>query len=326
MMAPKVDVPNYNESIDQIDYKSLVLLGQKSTATTYVDRAALANEEEATIRILKPEETDKTARQLLLGLDGKTMTVFSFTMEEYVAMIAEQEGTLTYIPGDVRAGKRWLQTIGVPTIQDAANQLCWHVSKGHTTPSSSTVMVAIQLDLNNWCSHHTMKHVNSFQRGYSLQMRQVLEGFQNNLTAEELSTMVIVNYDNYNVLQLASRFVWSSGYVWASAMPVNVLTALEVKDDENNSHIMTALIQGLYNGGTTCLKIMPKHIRDKALEFLLDRNLATTPANMIPMHSIGHPDHAAWVMTRSDNEIQQVGNKENRKRRADDMEVEQKDG
>lgn len=254
------------------------------------------------------------------------MTVFSFTMEEYVAMIAEQEGTLTYIPGDVRAGKRWLQTIGVPTIQDAANQLCWHVSKGHTTPSSSTVMVAIQLDLNNWCSHHTMKHVNSFQRGYSLQMRQVLEGFQYNLTAEELSTMVIVNYDNYNVLQLASRFVWSSGYVWASAMPVNVLTALEAKDDENNSHIMTALIQGLYNGGTTCLKIMPKHIRDKALEFLLDRNLATTPANMIPMHSIGHPDHAAWVMTRSDNEIQQVGNKESRKRRADDMEVEQKDG
>ena len=109
-------------------------------------------------------------------------------------------------------------------------------------------------------------------------------------------------------------------------MPVNVLTALEAKDDENNSHIMTALIQGLYNGGTTCLKIMPRHIRDKALEFLLDRNLATTPANMIPMHSIGHPDHAAWVMTRSDNEIQQVGNKENRKRRADDMEVEQKDG
>lgn len=98
MMAPKVDMPNYNESIDQIDYKRLVLLGQKSTATTYVDRAALANEEEATIRILKPEETDKTARQLLLGLDGKTMTVFSFTMEEYVAMIAEQEGTLTYIP------------------------------------------------------------------------------------------------------------------------------------------------------------------------------------------------------------------------------------
>ena len=68
-------------------------------------------------------------------------------------------------------------------------------------------MVAIQLDLNNWCSHHTMKHVNSFQRGYSLQMRQVLEGFHYNLTAEELSTMVIVNYDNYNVLQLASRFV-----------------------------------------------------------------------------------------------------------------------
>ena len=126
MMAPKVDMPNYKESIDQIDCKRLVLLGQKSTATTYVDRAALANEEEATIRILKPEETDKTARQLLLGLDGKTMTVFSFTMEEYVAMIAEQEGTLTYIPGDVRAGKRWLQTIGVPTIQDAANQLCWH--------------------------------------------------------------------------------------------------------------------------------------------------------------------------------------------------------
>ena len=31
-------------------------------------------------------------------------------------------------------------------------------------------------------------------------------------------------------------------------------------------------------------------------------------------------------MTRSDNEIQQVGNKESRKRRADDMEVEQKDG
>ena len=157
MMAPKVDVPNYNESTDQVDYKSLVLLGQKSTATTYVDRVALANEEEATSRILKPEETDRTARQLLLGLDGRTMTVFSFTMEEYVVMLAEQEGTLTYIPGDVRASKRWLQTIGVPTIQDAANQLRWHVSKGHTTPSSSTVMVAIQLDLNNWCSHHTMK-------------------------------------------------------------------------------------------------------------------------------------------------------------------------
>ena len=33
------------------------------------------------------------------------MTVFSFTMEEYVAMIAEQEGTLTYIPGDVRESR-----------------------------------------------------------------------------------------------------------------------------------------------------------------------------------------------------------------------------
>ena len=39
-------------------------------------------------------------------------------------------------------------------------------------------------------------------------MRQVLEGSHYNLTADELSTMVIVNYDNYNVLQLASRFVW----------------------------------------------------------------------------------------------------------------------
>ena len=182
----------------------------------------------------------------------------------------------------------------------------------HTTPSSSTVMVAIQLDLNNWCSHHTMKHVNSFQRGYSLQMRQVLEGSHYNLTADELSTMVIVNYDNYNVLQLASRFVWWSGYVWASAMPVNVLSALEAKNDENNSHILTALIQGLHNGGTTCFKIMPKHIRDKAIEFLLDRNLATTPANMIPEHSIGHPDHAAWVMTRSDNEIRRLWTKRTR--------------
>ena len=89
-------------------------------------------------------------------------------------------------------------------------------------------------------------------------------------------------------------------------MPVNVLSALEAKNDENNSHILTALIQGLHNGGTTCFKIMPQHSRDKAIEFLLDRNLATTPANMIPEHSIGHPDHAAWVMTRSDNEIRRL--------------------
>ena len=153
MMAHKVELPNYNESIDQVDYKSLILLGQKTTAATYVDRASLANEEESTIRILKPARTDKRARQLLLSIDGKTMTVFSCTMEECTKMCMAQDGVLTHIPGDVRAGIQWLQTIGVSTIQDAANQLCWHVSKGHTTPSSSTVMVAVQSDLNNWCSH-----------------------------------------------------------------------------------------------------------------------------------------------------------------------------
>ena len=48
-----------------------------------------------------------------------------------------------------------------------------------------------------------MRHVNSFQRGCSLQMRQVLDRFQYNLTADEQATLVVINYDNYNVLQVA---------------------------------------------------------------------------------------------------------------------------
>ena len=38
-------------------------------------------------------------------------------------------------------------------------------------------------------------------------------------------------------------------------------------------------------------------------------------------HSIGHPGHAAWVMTRADNEMQKMESKENKKCRSEDMEA-----
>ena len=94
-----------------------------------------------------------------------------------------------------------MQTIGLPTIQDSANQLMWHMSKNHTATTDNFVVVATILDQYNFMSHLATRKVNTFQRGYSMQMVQVLQGHNYVLTKSELDNTIVLYYRGYNVLK-----------------------------------------------------------------------------------------------------------------------------
>ena len=79
---------------------------------------------------------------------GDNVTFFSFTMKEIETMVKKTGGTIKNISGDVRAANGWMQTIGLPTIQDSANQLMWHMSKNHTATADNFAVVAI----HSWTS------------------------------------------------------------------------------------------------------------------------------------------------------------------------------
>lgn len=86
--------------------------------------------------------------------------------------------SISYISGDVRKAFGWGQAIASPTVQDAANQLLWHVSKGHSRPEDKMYLILVDLNIHSWGSHHSIRAVNNFQRGYRLQMYQLLQGFK----------------------------------------------------------------------------------------------------------------------------------------------------
>ena len=100
------------------------------------------------------------------------------------------------------------------------------------------------------------------------------------------------------MLQLAQRFTWNDGFVWAYSMPVNVKKALEAIEADNENPIATAMIQGLHNGGNNAFRALPKEIRDKALGFYLDNGITIEASNLLPEQSLGrgHHDHVMWIM------------------------------
>ena len=291
---------NYDAQIDNVTYTDLKMLGHNSTASQFRDKVKLANDEDCQIRILRGttiEEApvENNPKELFYKMGEKTI-FFSFTIREYQAMVNKTGGTIKEISGDVRSPKGWQQTIGLPTVMDSANQLMWHMSKGHTGLADNFVVMGVNFDQYNLMAHIATKKVNCFQRGYTMQMLQVLQGHNYKFIESGLKEVVVLYYKGYNVLQLAQRFTWNDGFVWAYSMPVNVKKALEAIEADNENPIATAMIQGLHNGGNNAFKALPKEIRDKALGFYLDHGITIEASNLLPEQSLGHHDHVMWIM------------------------------
>ena len=217
-------------------------------------------------------------------------------------MVVKTGGTIKEISGDVRAHNGWCQTIGLPTVMDSANQIVWHMSKGHTKAAGNFVVVAVNFDQNNLLSHMATKKINCFQRGYTMQMLQVLQGHSYKFIESELQQVVALYYQGYNVLQLVERFTWNNGYVWAFSLPISVNNAMDAKDDNPENPILTALCQGIHNGGNNALKLLPKTIRERVVDHYVDTNCPLTASNLLPEQSIGHPDHATWILTNENKD------------------------
>ena len=231
---------------------------------------------------------------------GDNVTFFSFTMREFETMVKKTGGTIKRLSGDVRASNGWMQTIGLPTIQDSANQLMWHVSKRHSAVCDNFIIVATVLEQYNVFSHVAQRKCNVFQRGYSLQMFQILAGHNYVLTKQERDNTMVLYYKGYNVLQLAQRWTWANGFVWAYGMPINVGNAMDAHDDNDENPVLTALTQGVHNGGNHALKEFPKTIRDRVVEYYVNTNSPLLPSNLMPEENLGHPDHVQYVMTTND--------------------------
>lgn len=172
--------------------------------------------------------------------------------------------------------------------------------KFHTQLADGFVIAAVKFDQYNLCSHMAMKKMNTFQRGYTMQVIQVLQGYTYEMTSAERDNTVVLYYKGYNVLQLAQRFTWNNGYVWAYSMPVNVNNALNAKDDNPEDPILTALTQGIHNGGNQALKHFAKPLRDRVVEYYVSTNSALMPSTLLPEHNMGHPDHVQYVVTHDD--------------------------
>lgn len=169
------DFPNHNTVLYIPPYHNLPRLGRNATKTQYLDRCTLVNEEEAIITIMKPLDHNVENDKVFIDGMSDNMVVFSFTEKVYNEMLG---GTISYISGDVRKAFGWRQAIACPTVQDAANQVLWHVSKGHSRPEDKMYLILVDLNIHSWGSHHSTRAVNNFQRGYRLQMYQLLQGFK----------------------------------------------------------------------------------------------------------------------------------------------------
>ena len=299
------DMPNYSDVVDNVNYMSLGCLGTGATISQYQDKMKLANDEECEIKVLRGptmeagEITDpKEIKEMIYKL-GDNVTFFSFTMKEFETMVKKTGGTIKRLSGDVRSARGWQQTIGLPTLQDSANQLMWHVSKNHSAVCDNFIVVATVFQQYNVFSHVAMRKCNVFQRGYSLSMFQILAGHNYRLTKQELDNTAVLYYKGYNVLQLAQRWTWANGYVWAYSMPINVNNAMDAHDKNNENPVLTALSQGVHNGGNHALREFPKTIRARVVEYYVNTNSALLPSNLLPEENLGHPDHVQHVMTRN---------------------------
>ena len=299
------DMPNYSDVVDNVNYMNLGCLGTGATISQYQDKMKLANDEECEIKVLRGptmeagEITDpKEIKEMIYKL-GDNVTFFSFTMKEFETMVKKTGGTIKRLSGDVRSARGWQQTIGLPTLQDSANQLMWHVSKNHSAVCDNFIVVATVFQQYNVFSHVAMRKCNVFQRGYSLSMFQILAGHNYRLTKQELDNTAVLYYKGYNVLQLAQRWTWANGYVWAYSMPINVNNAMDAHDKNNENPVLTALSQGVHNGGNHALREFPKTIRARVVEYYVNTNSALLPSNILPEENLGHPDHLQHVMTRN---------------------------
>ena len=297
-------MPNYTDVVDNVNYMNLRCVGTGATISQYQDKMKLANDEECEIKVLRgptmEADNEITDPKEMVYTLGDNVTFFSFTMKEFETMVKKTGGTIKRLSGDVRSSRGWMQTIGLPTIQDSANQLMWHVSKRHSAVCDNFIIVATVLEQYNVFSHVAQRKCNVFQRGYTLSMFQILAGHNYVLTKQELDNTVVLYYKGYNVLQLAQRWSWANGYVWAYAMPVNVGNAMDAHDKNDENPVLTALTQGVHNGGSHALKEFPKTIRDRVVEYYINTNSPLLSSNLMPEENLGHPDHVQHVMTTND--------------------------
>ena len=195
------DMPNYVEMIDNVDYKTLRFLGHGATISQFKDKLKLANDEECEIKILRGPtmevDNEITNPKELVYKMGDNVTFFSFTMKEFETMVKKTGGTIKRISRDVRASNGWM----------------------HPATSDNFVVVATVLEQYNVMSHISQLKANTFQRGYSMQMFQILAGHNYVLTKQELDNTMVLYYRGYNVLQLAQRWTWANGFVWAYSSP-----------------------------------------------------------------------------------------------------------
>ena len=174
------------------------------TIAQNVNKTKLVNKEKCEVKVLRPGSYNGDNPRELIKNMGKDTILFLFTLKEYKVIALKTRRTIKEISGDVRFHNGWCQTI---------------------------VVIAVNFDQRNLMTHLATKKINCFQRGYTLQMLQVLQGHSYKFIESELKQVVALYYQGYNVLQLVQRCTWNNGYVWAYSMPTNVSLALDAKDN-----------------------------------------------------------------------------------------------
>eukprot|EP00438_Fugacium_kawagutii_P028998 Skav221416 [mRNA] locus=scaffold355:227353:228306:+ [translate_table: standard] len=276
------------------DYANLPLLPHGTTMSLWENKAVLYNEpEQVATEVVHPPQCA-----------GKAWTSFNWddnwwflmvTKEEYDKIVDKETGTINKIPGGLRSDNGWEQLVFLPSTEEAAQWLAYHMSQFHVKCSTDNVLLAMKPSANNLTFHNATKRTNHFQRGQSVLYLQVHAPYSYKMTEEEQSTLRVMTMA-YNPLQKLKSYVWTRGWMWIFGHAMHVATMARCPETKPHMTILSQALTHLGQEGTTFFNA---EVQATITQLRSSMGMGSTMVQRPIDAQRGHPGHADWVATNN---------------------------
>ena len=279
------DMPNFDEKIDNVDYKSLRLLGHGATISHVKSRSWGDQQLEMTMKW-------RTRRSLIYKM-GDNVT-FLLLYNEGVWDNGEKRPEVQSRISLVMCGQPMVGCRQLDYLQSKTLQTNWCGTWARITLPQQRISRWLLYTLPGPVQLHeppcNKKGEYLSERGYSMQMVHSPPGTQ--LCADQ------VRAGQYNRVVLPwlqcapiSTKIYHGlmGSFGPTVLPINVANALDAKDNNPENPVLTASAQGIHNGGNHALKESPTAIRDRVVEYYVSTNSPLLSSNLLPEENLGRP-------------------------------------
>ena len=272
------------------DYANLPLLPHGTTMSLWEDKAILYNEPNnvASEVIHPPQYADKAWTSLNWEDNWWFLMI---TKEEYDKIVDKESGTIKKIPGGLRSDNGWEQLVFLPTTEEAAQWMAYHMSQFHVKCSTNNVLLAMKPSAQNLCFHNATKRTNHFQRGQSVLYLQIHSPFTYKMDEQEQSSLRVMTMA-YDPLTKLKSYVWTKGWTWIYGHAMHVPTMARCPETKPHRTILSQALAHLGQEGTTFFSAeVQATITQLRSNMGMDTNMVQRPVDA----QRGHPGHAAWV-------------------------------